>query len=215
MSDPAPIDPTGAAHAAPLIRGFVPSDLPAMYEVCLRTGDSGQDASGQYRDPFLLGHVYAGPYPIADPGLSFVAVDERGVVGYTVATADARAFELWRNRVWCPPLRQAYPRDQWPDQPDSNQVWQIWNDQPLAEDPDLHGPYPAELHIDLLPRAQGKGLGRRLTERLWQALRERGVPGVHLGVGAANTNARAFYEHLGYDVFREQDWGTTMVKDLR
>ncbi len=211
MTDPAKT----SAQPAAQVRGFVPSDLPAMYDICLRTGDAGQDASGRYADPFLVGHVYAGPYPIADPGLTFLGVDALGVVGYTVATADARQFDRWRSECWYPALRQTYPLAQWPDGLDGDRVRQIHSPEPLAEDPELHDRYPAELHIDLLPRAQGQGLGRALTERLWQALRERGVPGVHLGVGAANTNAQSFYRHLGYQVFREQPWGTVMVKDLR
>src|SRR5690242_6629057 len=92
-----------------VVRGFHPSDLSAMYEICLRTGDSGRDAAHLYDDPHLLGHVYCGPYPVADPGLTFVAVDELGVAGYVVATADARAFSAWRRSVWYPRLRDAYP----------------------------------------------------------------------------------------------------------
>jgi ribosomal protein S18 acetylase RimI-like enzyme len=33
---------------------------------------------------------------------------------------------------------------------------------------------------------------------LFDALRERGVPGVHLGMVPENTNARAFYDRLGF-----------------
>ena len=61
-----------------VIRPFHPSDLPALYRICLLTGDAGGDATPLYRDPDLLGHVYLGPYPIADPGLTFVVVDELG-----------------------------------------------------------------------------------------------------------------------------------------
>jgi ribosomal protein S18 acetylase RimI-like enzyme len=58
------------------------------------------------------------------------------------------------------------------------------------------------LHIDLQERAQGTGLGRLLIERLLGELRERAVPGVHLGVDVTNANAIGFYRHLG---FRELD----------
>src|SRR4051794_19501278 len=87
------------------IRPFHPSDLPALYRICLLTGDAGADATNLYRDPDLLGHLYAGPYPIADPGLTFVVVDDQGVCGYLVATADSYRFERWLGSSWFPVLR--------------------------------------------------------------------------------------------------------------
>jgi ribosomal protein S18 acetylase RimI-like enzyme len=63
--------------------------------------------------------------------------------------------------------------------------------------PDLAA-YQAHLHIDLLPEAQGQGLGRRMIEALLGRMRAAGVPSIHLGVGARNANAIAFYEHVGF-----------------
>ena len=56
----------------------------------------------------------------------------------------------------------------------------------------------AHLHIDLLPEFQRQGFGRRLTQRLVDELRARGVPGLHLSLAVTNTAARAFYAHLGF-----------------
>src|SRR5262249_39483616 len=62
---------TGAPAAADVrIRDYRPADLPALYEVCLRTGDAGQDATALTRDPTLLGEIYVGPYLAAAPGLA-------------------------------------------------------------------------------------------------------------------------------------------------
>src|SRR5262245_63083228 len=40
-----------------LIRPYRPSDLDALYRICLLTGDDGQDATSLYNDPRLLGHL--------------------------------------------------------------------------------------------------------------------------------------------------------------
>jgi ribosomal protein S18 acetylase RimI-like enzyme len=64
--------------------------------------------------------------------------------------------------------------------------------------PEPYEAYPSHLHIDLLPRAQGRGYGREMIERLLTALRARGSPGVHLGLSARNTRAFAFYGRLGF-----------------
>jgi GNAT superfamily N-acetyltransferase len=63
--------------------------------------------------------------------------------------------------------------------------------------PELAG-YPAHLHIDLLPAWQGQGHGRSLMRTFLRALRDRGVPAVHLGMVTVNTGARAFYDRVGF-----------------
>src|SRR3546814_8278604 len=57
------------------IRGYRPDDRDALYAVVLATGHEGGDAAALYRDPRLLGHVYAGPYAALHPELVLVADD--------------------------------------------------------------------------------------------------------------------------------------------
>ncbi|WP_336707940.1 GNAT family N-acetyltransferase [Oerskovia sp. USHLN155] len=199
------------------LRTFEPFDLPGMYDVCLRTGDSGRDATDLYTNPHLLGHVYAGPYPVADPGLTIVHVDEHGLGGYVVGTADTLAFEEWLEAVWWPALRTQYPRSLAVDPRDGTHDWErVAHLHDVLVTPDeLYERYPAHLHVDLLPRIQGSGVGRRLIAELVARLRDRGVPGLHLGVGSGNPGARAFYERVGFVSARDEDWGSTMVMDLR
>ena len=180
------------------IRLFHASDLPALYRICLLTGAAGADATGQYRDPDLLGHIYAGPYPVADPGLSFVVVDSDGVAGYILATADTYRFQRWLESSWYPVLRAQYPlRDDPSDGTQDHGLIRTIHEATPVDEP-LYKRYPAHMHIDLLPRAQRRGLGRKLIETLSDALRERGVPGLHLGVDARNTGGIAFYERIGF-----------------
>ncbi len=59
-------------------------------------------------------------------------------------------------------------------------------------------PYPAHGHIDLLPEARGRGIGRRAMRFLEEALAGRGAPGMHLPVDPRNRGALAFYDALGF-----------------
>ena len=59
-------------------------------------------------------------------------------------------------------------------------------------------PYPAHLHIDLLPDAQGAGHGRALIDTFRAAAAEAGAPALHVGVDPANTRALGFYARLGF-----------------
>ncbi|WP_129339894.1 GNAT family N-acetyltransferase [Cellulomonas endophytica] len=171
-------------------------DLAALRVVCRRTGDAGEDATGRWADPDLLGDVWAVPYALHDPSLATLVEDAEGVGGYLVATADTLAFEAWARREWWPRVR-ADPRRQGldPDGPDRALLAALGA--PPGPRPWLPA-HPAHLHVDLLPRLQGAGLGRRLVEHLVAALAARGVPGVHLGVAAANVRARGFYAATGF-----------------
>lgn len=60
--------------------------------------------------------------------------------------------------------------------------------------------YPAHLHIDLLPEAQGQGAGTALMDALKAHLRAKNVQGVFLCVGKDNKKALRFYKKQGFQV---------------
>jgi ribosomal protein S18 acetylase RimI-like enzyme len=186
--------------AVPPFRNATLHDLPGAYRVCLQTGDAGRDATALYRDPDLLGHVFVGPYIVGEPDFARVVADDDGVGGYALAVADTRAFERWAEALWWPALRLRHPIRPGAASPlgtqDAEMIGLIHRP-PRATDA-VVAEYPAHLHIDLLARFRGRGLGRALIEDLADVLRSRGVPGVHLDVAADNLNAIAFYRHLGF-----------------
>jgi ribosomal protein S18 acetylase RimI-like enzyme len=178
------------------IRPAALHDLPGAYRVCLRTGDSGRDATGRFRDPDLLGHVFVGPYIVGASDLARVVADDEGVAGYLLAAADTRRFEAWAEDQWYPALRARHPRRA--DGSADAEVIDLLHAPPHAPEAIVDA-YPAHLHIDLLERVRGQGWGRRLIEGLLGDLRARRVPGVHLDVARDNPNAIAFYRHLGFE----------------
>jgi ribosomal protein S18 acetylase RimI-like enzyme len=191
--------------------------LPDLYRICLLTGDDGQDARGLYRDGDLLGHFYAAPYGVLEPASCFMLVDGDGACGYIVGTTDSVSFGQRMNLEWLPALRERLPPPEPADMlPDARMIRRIHAGYAT---PVWAGAYPAHLHIDLLPRAQRQGHGRRLVQRFLAHLQQQRVPGVHLGVGAANTTAIAFYEHLGFRCLEETSWGRwyglALTDDLR
>jgi hypothetical protein len=64
--------------AAPHLRDHQPGDLDALYEICLRTGDAGEDRRPLVADPRLLGDIYAAPYAALEPESAFVVDDGGG-----------------------------------------------------------------------------------------------------------------------------------------
>jgi ribosomal protein S18 acetylase RimI-like enzyme len=187
-------------------------DLPGAYRVCLLTGDAGADATPRYQNPDLLGHVYVGPYFAGEPDLALIAADDDGVAGYCLATSDTRAFAAWADREWWPSLRAEFPRRS-DSTPDADLIELLH--EPPSVDTAILDAYPAHLHLDLIERARGSGVGRRLVERQLRQLVAGGAAACHLVAATSNTNAIAFYEHLGWRVLDQGADDTVMGVTLR
>jgi ribosomal protein S18 acetylase RimI-like enzyme len=180
------------------IRPYRPADHDVVYDICRRTGAAGEDATPLLRDPDLLGHVYAGPYLSLEPGLAFVVEDDDGVGGYILGVADTAAFEDRLEREWLPGMRRRHPTYRTDEDATLDDLLVALLHSPARAPADLVAAYPSHLHIDLLPRLQGQGWGRRLVDTLIERLRAAGSPGVHLGVAVANARAHGFYRALGF-----------------
>jgi ribosomal protein S18 acetylase RimI-like enzyme len=182
---------------SPHLRPYHPHDRDAVYDICVRTGASGQDARGHYLNDELLPDVYAGPYLELEPRLAFVLEEGGRAVGYVLGTADTPAFvEAWRAR-WLPRVAGRHPRPAEPPLTADDRLIATLHhpERMLARE---LAPHPAHLHVDLLPQAQGAGYGRRLVETFLAAAAAAGAPSVHLGTGNDNTRALRFYERLGF-----------------
>ncbi len=178
------------------LRAYHPSDLPALYRICLLTGDSGNDASALHRDPELLGHLYAAPYVAFEPALCLVLTNDGTPCGYVLGTADTAAFLLRCESDWWPILRARYPLPVAADQSaDAELIRSMHSVRAVFPE---RAPYRAHLHIDVLPEGQGAGWGKRMMLAFFELLRGRGAPGVALGVSPKNARAMGFYEHLGF-----------------
>jgi len=184
------------------IRPVQPRDLGDLYDICLRTGDNGADATDLYPgEPRLLGAVFAAPYAVLEPELTFVVDDGQRAVGYVVGTADSETFARRFRTEWLPTVAQQYPAPTGEVRTRAERIRYSLHHVEQFVHPEL-AEFPAHLHIDLLPSHQRGGFGRALITRFLDALRERDVPGVHLAMGRANTNADAFYRRLGFQEMR-------------
>ncbi|ODT88768.1 GNAT family N-acetyltransferase [Phenylobacterium sp. SCN 70-31] len=178
------------------IRPYRPDDLPALYDICLKTGDEGRDATHLYRDPRIIGDIYAAPYAALHPEYAFVAEDETGVAAYILGAPDTRAFEARCEAQWWPALRARHPDTA--DIPAPKRTRDDWDafhiHRPPTNPQAVVDLAPAHLHIDLLPRLQGRGVGKALMDRWLARIGGR----AHLGCQAANTRAQRFYEVYGF-----------------
>jgi ribosomal protein S18 acetylase RimI-like enzyme len=182
------------------IRDYRSGDEAAAFYVCMKTGDHGGDGEPFFReDPDALGRIYVDPYLRFEPELALMLEDDEGVCGYALAARDTKGFYDRYERELRPVLMKEFPD---PDGPAES--WgRVEETYHLYHHPDYFSPepyeqFPAHLHIDLLPRAQGGGHGRKMIEELLSRLRRLKLPGVHLGMSGVNHAAYGFYRHLGF-----------------
>ncbi|EJC78782.1 acetyltransferase [Rhizobium leguminosarum bv. trifolii WSM2297] len=178
------------------IRPAIEADIDALFDICLKTANGGEDASALYSDPHLPGYIWSVPYLKFARDFAFVLVQGNRPVGYVVGVPDTRRFDNDLEANWWPFVRQqiadltaTLPRD-------ADAIERIQN--PRDGTTWLEDDYPAHLHINILPGLQAGGWGRRMISTELEALRNHGVAAVHLGVDPNNERARGFYRHLGF-----------------
>jgi ribosomal protein S18 acetylase RimI-like enzyme len=193
----------------PFVRPYRPTDRPAVGRICVLTAHNGGDATPHYADPGILPTIFAYPYVDREPELAFVVDDGNGeAVGYILGTADTAAFAAWFRDHWLPGAVAAYPAPSVNGEeptPDESMAALLHNPERMVWD-QLRS-HPAHLHIDILPRWQGYGMGRRLMETFLDALGRAGIDGVHLCMSRANTPARAFYDRMDFQELPVPDDG--------
>ena len=197
-----------------MIRATCIQDLPYIYDICLKTGNSGKDATDSFSDKNMLGAFYAAPYIVYSPQDCFVIIDNGLVSGYILSTVDTNVFYTWLNNEWLPQIRESYKTGFMPKTSrEENMLSTIMKEVELEKSSWIEK-YPAHLHIDILEHLQGKGAGRALMTTLFNHLRKSLVSGIHLGVDKANENAQGFYKKMGFTVLEEKDWGYVLGYDL-
>ena len=189
-----------------------PQDWIEIRQICIRTAANAADLQGDRR-PFFESY-WIGPYQDLVPEWTWVIRRGAGgpVLGYLCSAPNTRAFErsrLWQSRL---PLLIRLITQQIP--------WSIesknWLRRSVGLAPeversfgstfarDLKRTYPAHLHINLDPSAQGTGGGHLLMEALVGALRSHRIRGVHLYCGQGPV---AFYRRQGFEILKQVAFG--------
>ena len=182
-----------------VLRPYRESDLEALYEICLVTGDSGQDASPLHNDRKVIGELYAAPYGVLEPEHVFVAEDDEGVAGYVVGTHDTAEFEARLEREWWPRLRRHYADVALESLTATDRMRVTAINEPGANPADIVARYPAHIHMNLLPRLRGQRVGSGLLQAWIEQAKADGVGGIHLGANAKNSGGVAFWTKSGFE----------------
>ncbi|MDB4433255.1 GNAT family N-acetyltransferase, partial [bacterium] len=181
------------------IRLYTEKDRERVRFVVFETGYMGDPVGWLWRDRESFADLFTRYYTDREPESLFVAESEGDVVGYLTGCVDSSRVLgtamreslriIGRGALFRPGLAGFFWRS----------IFDIVRDHGTSEDVLTDVRWPAHLHIDLLPEARGKGVGRRLISRWLARLRELGSRGVHLGTFAENRNAIRFFEACGFE----------------
>lgn len=192
-----------------------PDDEDAHYEICLRTGNHGADATALFGDPRAVGNINVGPYLHLEPSLAFTLEDAKGICGYVLGALDSVSFYERCVAEWFPPLRSVHPPpagDSAAWSPDERCYYHYHHPDTYVPGPE--GAYLSHLHIDLLGRARRQGQGSRMVARLIGEMRRQGSTGVHLKVGDRNLGGIAFYRKIGFGELERSGGGIYMGRRI-
>lgn len=196
-----------------IIRNVHLADLPYLYDICAKTAFNGGDARHLLSDPMIIGQYFLAPYVIFNSDWCWVVEQEGVLLGYLVTTPDSKIFANWMKTDWLPVVRQLYPIEAHK----KLSRYETWLRKLIHEDPKLENfvvDYPAHLHIDLLPEAQGKRLGSQLMALFEKKLIENNISGYHLAMSADNS-AGKFYESNGLTVLKQEPYVIFYGKQLQ
>ena len=179
------------------IRPYAPSDRAAIRRICFETGYMGEPIDWIWRDRDSFADLITRYYTDREPGSIQVATRGGEVVGYLTGCVDsertrgAAVAEIRRLILRGALLRQGLGGFL------ARALVDSLRDRGVRGEALFDARWPAHLHIDLLPEARGRGLGRRLMQGWFERLRGLGTPGVHLGTFAENHAAIRFFEGCG------------------
>jgi len=173
----------------------------------LLTADFGTSAEHLHNYGELPGLIYALPYVNLPTTFGFVLTShnedgsEKDVVGYILGTWDTPAFNAAAEKEWYPALRIKYPLDsaQDPQRKEGDQTYISRIHKPDSPPKEILEFSPAHIHIDILPDAQRKGLGRKLIGSAVRFLSEKdpSMQGLWVGVDPRNEEGKRFYLKIG------------------
>ena len=181
------------------IRAYQPRDREAIRRIAFETGYMGESIAWLWRDRESFADLITRYYTDREPGSIWVTEREGVVLGYLtgcIESAQARGSSLReigrllaRGGLFAPGFGAFLGRA----------VVDSLRDRSSREEVLSDSRWPAHLHIDLLPEARGRGLGRRLMGQWLAQLRSLGSPGLHLGTFAENHAAIRFFEGCGFE----------------
>lgn len=179
------------------IRKYKPEDKIELQKICIETSRLPVETQAQ-RDFLLL--LYNDYYTEVEPDNCIVAADENDIpVGYIICAQNFNSYAKTFSRFYLPEIKEI------------GMSFYIQAVMEMAGHSLYAKKYPAHLHIDILDKCQGQGVGTKLITAMKDNLKSKGVRRLMLSCGADNTGAIRFYKRNGFEVLSTMFGGCIMA----
>lgn len=185
----------------PIIRPYRSADRSAVRRICCETGDRGDPVESLYSDRELVADIVTRYYTDFEPDCSWVAEVNGSVAGYLTGALSTRRYaRVMARRIVAPAALRALLRGALL----RAETWRMLRSgfrnlrnhgRRFQGDLDR---FPAHIHINLLPDARGRGMGRQLLRAFSELAASRAVAGVHVTVRADHPRGIAFFRRMGF-----------------
>lgn len=166
------------------IRKYQVTDKQNLQKICIITANPQKNEQGER----LLNLLYNDYYTEQEPDSCFVLTDDNdSAVGYIICAKSFEEYKKIFTEKYLPQVKKLSKLQ------GAVKKLSFIIEKKFAKE------YPAHLHIDILPGFTGKGSGSLLINALCGYLKEQGIKGVMLCVGAHNKRAINFYKKHGFN----------------
>ena len=184
-----------------MIRNFRSADAAAVREISCATLNKGEPWEELVSDKDIIADALTRYFTDFEPESTWVACIGDRVVGYLTACLYPGRY-FWASLFFITPglLVRSFARRVFLKRGIGLLLQagiKVFFLRLFAAKPSLKD-YPAELHINFLEVARGRGAGRQLIERLMEHLKEKGSSGVHASVHSHNEDGQQFFLKMGF-----------------
>lgn len=172
------------------IRKYQNKDYQAVRNICMETAKKG------YQNNEAVCWMFLDYYLESEPENAFVLCNDEQVIGYIVASTNAKFYDKQMREKWIPKLKK------------KSFVLGLFSKVCLLASKSLDCKYSGGFHMNITSKYQHLGLGKRLLDVMRLHLKSLGYSYLYLITQNRRTRGYGFYRHYGFEISRRYFGGS-------
>lgn len=176
------------------IRKYQVKDYQAVRQICMETAKKG------FRNKEVICWMFLDYYLESESEHAYVLIDKEVVIGYIVASTNAKLYQKQMKEKWIPKIRR------------KSFILGLFSRISLRISNPLNKEYGGSFHMNITPKYQRLGLGKRLLDVLKEHLRIQGNSYLFCITENRRTRGYGFYKHYGFKTIKRYITGSLVLR---